>query len=90
MDKYTDQLKVLIGKLHDDNLDAVQNNGQVKDKQQINNFDDINEGDLIQDSEDERRNAENSKKLGDILKHAANGPTNERKEKLKVRLLNES
>ena len=88
LDKYTDQLRTLIGRLHDENLDSVQQIGGRE--KQNNNIEEIDENELIQDSDDEKRNAGNNKKLEDILKNAAVGPTNERKEKLKIRLLNES
>uniref|UniRef100_A0A7S3CPI6 Cyclic nucleotide-binding domain-containing protein n=1 Tax=Strombidium rassoulzadegani TaxID=1082188 RepID=A0A7S3CPI6_9SPIT len=89
LDKYTQELKNLIGKLHDDNLDAVQNKGAQKEVK--NDFmDQINEDDqLIFDSDDDQQHKA-KEKLQQILKQAQAPPSNERKEKLKIRLLNES
>ena len=50
----------------------------------------LKDDDLILGSEDERRNKENNDKLKDILQQAVEGPSDERKEKLKIKLLNES
>ena len=89
LDKYTSELKTLIGKLHDDNLDVGFLKSNTK-RQISNDFNpDIND-ELGIDSDDEGRNAAGNNKLREIMKMTENGPSNERKEKLKVRLLNES
>jgi len=50
----------------------------------------LRDEDLILGSDDERRNEENNIKLKEILVSAIEGPSEERKEKLKIKLLNES
>ena len=45
----------------------------------------LKDDDLIFDSDDEKRNQENNKKLKDILQQAVEGPSKERKEKLKLK-----
>lgn len=91
LDKYTNELKQLIGKLHDDNLDAVHLKGhghQVAKGQDILDQN-LNDENLVLDSDDEKK-GEADNKLNEIMKQTNNGPSNQRKEKLKIRLLNES
>lgn len=49
----------------------------------------MNDENLILDFDDEKK-GEGDNKLNEIMKQANNGPSNQRKEKLKIRLLNES
>ena len=63
LDKYSNELKQLIGKLHDDNLDAVHLKGggvNRNEKVGIENLDqDLNDDNLIMDSDDEKKESGN-------------------------------
>lgn len=91
LDKYTQELKQLIGKLHDDNLDAVHLKGHTHQTAKGSDLLDqnLNDDNLILDSDDDKK-GDGDKKLNEMIKQTKNGPSNQRKEKLKIRLLNES
>lgn len=86
LDKYSDELKILISKLQDHDFDTIHKHSESQLNQKKSTNDSKN---LIKDeqiTEDERI----SSKIETILSNVKGHTAAERKEKLKMRLMNES